>query len=107
MSERIHQQEGEEEILAMEASDMMVIQTKTPESQVLQCPRCHLLSGAIITEQSGVERGELPEGLVGVSVAQCSNPVCLHEWELVTHGQILRSMSMWPASGPGGGVRGW
>ena len=71
----------------------------------LTCPKCHLLSGHIIAEQLAADREEVPDGLVGVSLAECTNPLCLYEWDLVTHGQIMRSMSLWPSSGPGQGVR--
>ena len=42
------------------------------------------------------DRPELPEGLAGVTNVQCQN--CYYEWEIVPHGQMLRSMRHWVGS---------
>lgn len=62
---------------------------------VLPCPKCHQLSAELIGERLASEHEEIPEGLIGVMNAQCQHITCLHEFETVTRGQILRSLSMW------------
>jgi hypothetical protein len=65
------------------------------QSPIAVCPKCTLYSGLSRGEQSADERGDLVEGLVGITLFQCSNQDCLHEWEAVTHSQVLRSMRSW------------
>lgn len=65
------------------------------QSPILVCPKCSMFSGLKRGEQSAEERGDLVEGLDGITLFQCSNLDCLYEWEVVTHRQILQSMKSW------------
>jgi len=65
---------------------------------VLQCPKCHQQSAHLISERAASEHEEIPEGLVGVMNAQCQDTSCLHEFETVTRGIVLRSLSTWSSS---------
>lgn len=69
------------------------------------CPKCHGQRGRLLEEinQGEVDASEvehLPEGLIGTSTIQCTNPVCYHEWQTVTHRQIVRSLALWNAPAP-------
>lgn len=70
----------------------------------IECPRCHNETGKPDEEVSSHARGDLVEGLVGVTTVQCTN--CFHEFEVVTHKQILLSMRNWIAYTPEGQQHG-
>ena len=61
------------------------------------CPRCHQETGKLLPVEEADERDDLPDGLASVTPVQCQDPHCRHEWEIVTHAQILRSMARWPS----------
>jgi hypothetical protein len=61
----------------------------------VQCPKCHQMKVTGVDELLASERDEIPEGLHSVTSAQCQEMTCLHEFEVVTHRQILRSMANW------------
>lgn len=69
-----------------------------------ECPECHAKSGVIREEVNrDDERAEhMPEGLSGYSTVQCEQ--CFHEWQIVTHRQVLQSLRLWNAH-PTGGMR--
>ncbi len=64
-----------------------------PKTTLVPCPQCHGRDVALLGEDS--DRAETPEGLSGVTLAQCQAVTCLHEFTIVTHGQILRSIASW------------
>lgn len=45
---------------------------------------------------------DLPEGLkgAGLTILQCSNPMCAHEWEVVTHRNTLNALRHWQGQMP-------
>jgi hypothetical protein len=67
-----------------------------------ECPQCHQKTGIYSGESSREQRPDISEGLSGITHVQCMNMDCLHEWDIVTHRQILHSLSSWIAS-PGHG----
>ena len=61
------------------------------------CPQCNKTQGKIQPQSGDPDLVEaLPAGLDGVTLVQCQN--CFHEWQIVTHAQILRSMASWPGN---------
>lgn len=60
------------------------------------CPKCNQVSGKIQLRQDPDLVEALPAGLDGVTLVQCEQ--CFYEWHIVTHAQILRSMSDWPGT---------
>lgn len=87
---------------------------RAPQQKRITCPKCHRMSGILMRTDvaqeepvSGDSRdhGHLPEGLAGsggVTAALCEAQDCLHEWETVTHRQILLSLRQWRTSPHGG-----
>jgi len=68
----------------------------------LLCPQCKQQTVLVIKERlaSESEHDEIPEGLIGVSHAQCQQMTCLYEFEVVTRSLILRSLSSWSSLAP-------
>lgn len=65
---------------------------------LLQCPKCHQETGQMVASPTqGEERDDLPDGLESVTLVQCQAHSCLHEWEIVTHAQVLHSLRHWPS----------
>lgn len=66
---------------------------------LLRCPKCHQETGQMVfLPAPGDERDDLPDGLESVTLVQCQNRECLHEWEIVTHAQVLHSLRRWPSN---------
>jgi hypothetical protein len=61
-----------------------------------------MISGVLTEEVDRKdERAEhIPEGLAGYSTVQCEQ--CFHEWEIVSHRQVLQSLRLWNAHPAGG-----
>jgi hypothetical protein len=68
--------------------------------QPILCPHCHQPHAQIVGERLACEHDEIPEGLVGVSLAQCQEMTCLYEFEVVTRSHILRSLARWSSVAP-------
>ena len=67
------------------------------------CPKCQKYTG--LPDPDGeLHHGERPEGLSGTTLVQCQDPECLHEWEIATHGQMVRSLRLWSGAMTGGGI---
>lgn len=61
--------------------------------QKVPCPKCGIVEAVLDEEQSRAERGDLPEGLAGVTLATCHQ--CYHQFEVVTHRQAVQSLRHW------------
>lgn len=74
------------------------------ERRMIECPQCHQMSAAVLEEeeQHASENAEIPDGLAGVSLAQCQRLECLYEFHVVTHRQILNSLRLWSTHNPHG-----
>lgn len=71
---------------------------------MLNCPRCHQGEGSVVREHQAGDPDDalsptLPEGLQEMTTLHCS--LCLHEWQVVTRKNILRSLACWPAGRTG------
>lgn len=67
-----------------------------------QCPKCLNLSARELldTPNSGLASEETLEGQPDVTIAQCQNPECLHEFTVVSHRAILQSIRGWTSNQP-------
>ena len=63
------------------------------ETTLVPCPQCGCRQVTLVGEDFDHEG--TPEGLVGVTRAQCQRMDCLHEFVVVTHRQVLSSIRSW------------
>lgn len=61
----------------------------------IPCPQCGEIAGLLEEEQA---QEHLPEGLASSTLTSCA--ACGHDWQVVTHRQILQSMRRWSATSP-------